>query len=168
MKVLIAYYSKTGNTEKAAKAINDNLSKKGIEVQCEKIRPLKDEGLIGGSLKAILRYEVPIMNQNLDVSKYDLVIVGSPMWAGSPAPAINSYLTDIEGLRAKDAALFVTSAGEFGRFAARNIAHRIRKKGGKVKGYVLLTDQDLSSDTATRSIVNNFIKTIVQGAKLKD
>lgn len=161
MKVLIAYYSKSGNTEKAAKVINDILTGKGAQVTTQKIRPLKEEGIIAGSLKAISRYEVPIMNQDLDVSGYDLIIMGTPMWAASPAPAVNSYITDIIGLKGKDAALFVTSGTNYGRFAAGSMARRIQRKGGRVKGSCALASEDVSSDTALRSIAKNFVRTIL-------
>lgn len=162
MKVLIAYYSKSGNTEKAAKIINDIITEKGVQVTIQKIKPLREEGLIAGTLKAITRFEVPIMNQDLDVSKYDLVIVGTPMWAASPAPAVNSYLADITGLNGKDTALFVSSGTNYGRFAARSMASKIQKKGGKIKGLCTFAREDVSSDTALRSIVKNFIRTILK------
>lgn len=54
--------------------------------------------------------ETEINEIKKDPSKYDLVIAGSPMWAGNITPATRTYLnkfkTDIKSL-----AFFVTSGG---------------------------------------------------------
>lgn len=162
MKILIAYYTRSGNTEKAANTIDSILSEREEQVTIEKIKPLKEEGVIAGSLKAILRYEVPIMNQKLDVSEYDLIIVGTPMWAASPAPAVNSYLADITGLAGKDTAFFVMSGTSYGRLAAGSMGCRIHKKGGRIKGSCTFTSEDVSSQDALRSIAENFIRSILK------
>jgi len=46
MKILLAYYSKTGNTENLADAIKYELEKRGHVVDVEKIKPKKATLLI--------------------------------------------------------------------------------------------------------------------------
>ncbi len=40
---------------------------------------------------------VDLLNDHFDLSSYDFVVVGSPIWAGKPAVPCISYLERIEG-----------------------------------------------------------------------
>jgi hypothetical protein len=51
---------------------------------------------------------------DFDPAPYDLIIMGAPVWAGSPAPAMVSFLGKTE-LGGKKAALFCCHAGGKGR-----------------------------------------------------
>lgn len=44
-----------------------------------------------------------------DASPYDAVLIGCPVWAFAPPPAINTYMDDISGLNGKRAIVFLTS-----------------------------------------------------------
>jgi multimeric flavodoxin WrbA len=56
----------------------------------------------------------PLKPYTFDPSAYDLIIIGAPVWAGSPAPPIQTFLseTDISG---KKIALFVCHGGGPGK-----------------------------------------------------
>lgn len=81
MKKLIIYASKTGTTEKCAKYISTLL---------------KDITIIN------------IYNQNEDINKYDLVIIGSPIRIGMIDKKIKKFLLDnMECLKSKKTAYFI-------------------------------------------------------------
>jgi flavodoxin len=65
VKILVTYYSKTGNTEKVARAIFDTL-------QGQK--------------------EILPLDQAADIEKYDLVFLGFPIMQFSPARKARSFL----------------------------------------------------------------------------
>jgi len=105
--ILVVYYSRTGATRKAAEYITKKL---GADME-EIIDMKKRSGIccfLTGGRDALKRKETKINEIKKDPSKYDLVIVGSPLWAGNMAPAIRTYLnkykTDI-----KSVAFFATS-----------------------------------------------------------
>ncbi len=64
---------------------------------------------------------------------YDTVFIGSPTWAGSPAPAVNSLLQDAD-LAGKRVYLFVTSGGEDAGKVLKLLSSRVAEKGGEVVG----------------------------------
>jgi flavodoxin len=72
LKVLVTYYSDTGNTEKIAKAIYEEASKKQ-QAQLKKIKEVKPE--------------------NLD--NYDLVFLGGPCHINDLAAPVKRFLADI-------------------------------------------------------------------------
>ena len=107
--ILVVYYSRTGTTRKVAEYITKQL---GADME-EIIDMKKRSGIWGfliGGRDALRRKETEINEIKKDPSKYDLVIAGSPMWAGNITPATRTYLnkfkTDI-----KSVAFFATSGG---------------------------------------------------------
>jgi flavodoxin len=109
MKILIAYYSKTGNTERVAK---DLASQLGADL--EKIIDKKNRsGLWGwliagrdGMKKKLTEIAEPVYNP----VNYDLIIVGTPVWGWDMVPALRTYL-EKEKTNCKNMALFATSGG---------------------------------------------------------
>jgi flavodoxin len=112
MKTLICYYSHSGNTKKVAQIIAQK-----TEGTLEEIIDTKNRRGIWGFLSAIFdaRFKkptliLPIKNHPRD---FDLVIIGTPVWAGMPSPAIRTY---IESFRAslKKVAFFLTYQNSLG------------------------------------------------------
>lgn len=91
MTILVTYYSKTGNTRKVAEEISRVLGGDLDEIKDSK----NWEGpsrILSGSLSALLKRKTEI-STGKDPSGYDLVVVGTPVWAGRPAPAVRTYLS---------------------------------------------------------------------------
>jgi Flavodoxins len=161
VKALIAYYSRTGKTEKVGKIIGDLLSGEGVHVEFEKIAPLKADGLLKSSFKALLGMEVPILNTNLDVSGFDLVIVGSPVWAGQSTPPVNSYLEDIKGMNGKKAGVFVTTATGRGNGVVKDISGRILGIGGKTVAQSVVSIDDLNDMDRLKDKLKSFVTSLI-------
>ena len=91
MKTLVVYYSRTGATKEFAEEIA-----KCFKADLEEIIDLKRrKGAIGWIVSgkdASLKKLTKINELKKDVSKYDLVIIGSPTWAGSVTPAIRTFI----------------------------------------------------------------------------
>ena len=113
MKTLVVYYSRTGFTKKLAHALAvklqaeteelvDNTSRKGIM------------GWIKGGRDAVKKFMTVISPAQKDPAQYDLVVVGSPVWAGSMAPALRTYLTQQKS-KIKKSACFCTMGGSGGQ-----------------------------------------------------
>lgn len=110
MRILITYYSRTGNTEKAAQAIKKELERRHQYVEIEKIEPQKEHSFWGWWWLRIIKGECEIKEPKIkDVSKYDIVLIGSPNWTRISLP-VAKYLKKIRGLKNKYVAVFSTSA----------------------------------------------------------
>ncbi len=138
MKMLVAYYSSTGNTEKLAKGIARILSAKGNKVDIERIAPLQEYGsnlekYIFGGFGAALGARRAIAKPSRDASKYDLFALGSPVWGGKPAPPVNAYIDLISG-PGKKAFVFVSSGGPRNKDALEVLASRLSEKGFRMTG----------------------------------
>lgn len=93
MKSLIIYYSLEGNSKFISEAINETL--KGDIVRIETVKPVPDKGFFGkylyNGIKTMLKAAPEIKPLNIDFSKYDLIVFGTPVWAGTYAPVFNTF-----------------------------------------------------------------------------
>jgi flavodoxin len=114
-KHLVAYYSWSGNTDKVGRAIAAALS-----ADVEEIRELRPRtGLFAfmrSAIEASRRKTSPIAASAMDAAAYDVVILGSPVWAGEMAPALRAYI-ERERTKFKDVAFFCTLGGANGQRA---------------------------------------------------
>jgi len=90
MKTLIAFYSRTGNT----KRVSEEISKK-IKSDIDEIIDLKKRrgalGWVMGGKDALLKKPTNIKIKKNPLN-YELVIIGTPNWAGTMTPAVREYL----------------------------------------------------------------------------
>lgn len=115
MKILVMYYSFEGNTKKIAELIGNCI---GADV--EEIKPkqeLKSRGFLKylwGGRQVIMGTKPELMPINKDINDYDLVFVGTPIWAGTYAPPIKTLIE--EGyIKNKKIAYFYTHEGGHGK-----------------------------------------------------
>jgi len=98
MKILIVYYSRTGVTHKTAEAIRDAIQRMGDEqtVDLERITEAKDRkgvlGYLGAGKDAMSRKATPIEPVQADPAAYEVVAVGTPVWAFTMASPVRSFL----------------------------------------------------------------------------
>ena len=109
MSILVAYYSRTEVTKKLAEAI---AAETGADIE-EIVSKVKYDGKIGfarGGKDAISEKIIDLGPFEHDVSDYDLVYLGVPVWAGKAANPMISYIKQNEG-KFNDVKFFVTAGG---------------------------------------------------------
>lgn len=110
MKALVLYYSFEGNTKKVA----DYLSKE-IGADIEEIKPvneIKSKGFskfIWGGSQVVMGKKPEILPIKSDISSYDIIFLGSPIWAGTYAPPVKTFVED--HIKGKKIAYFYTHDG---------------------------------------------------------
>jgi len=108
MRAIIIYYSYSGNTKKTAQVLSEYLGQQ-YEVQMLDIQALDEsDSFLTQARRALFRKRAKINPVEFDLTGYDLICIGTPVWAFAPVPAINTYLDNCLGLEGKSAALFVT------------------------------------------------------------
>lgn len=112
MKSLITYFSHSGHSEQVAKQFENILKEKG-EVEIQRLLPKNEIKNFFLQCLAARKKEKAELPDNIktDVTDYDLVVIGSPVWAFAPTPAINAYLDKISDFKGKNIVLFLTSGG---------------------------------------------------------
>ena len=132
MKTIIVYYSYSGNTKKVAGAFSEYLRRKG-QVDIIELKGLDESNSFFGQVaRALIHKRAKIEPTNFNLTQYDLVYLGTPVWAFAPAPAMNTYLDKCFGLEGKEVILFTTYGSGTGNQRCLNYMQDIlTKKGAK-------------------------------------
>lgn len=108
-KILVAYYSRTGTTKKAAELIAQKL---GAEL--EEIKDTVDRSGIKGYLlsgrDATLKRLTELHPIAKNPAEYDLVVIGTPIWSWNVSAPIRTYATE-QKKNLKNVAFFCTMGG---------------------------------------------------------
>jgi flavodoxin len=132
MKKLVVFYSLTGKTEIVAKTIAKELKADHCRVEEIKKRN-RFLAYITGGYAAIRDRCSQIKPIELSVHDYDLILLGSPIWASRPVPAINAFINNTD-FKNKEVIAFFTMGGTEYEKATSNITVKIEKSSGKVIG----------------------------------
>jgi len=112
LKILIVYYSLTGNTKIIAEAIAESIKSDILE-----IKPVKELNAEGGSkffwggYQSTMKKKPKLKPFDINPLEYDLLFIGTPVWAWSLSPPIRSFLSKYD-LTGKRVALWTCSAGD--------------------------------------------------------
>ena len=121
MKKLFIYYSYTGNGEIVAEKIKE----KGVDLRSitpQKPLPKSFLGsMLTGGFLAGIKAKTPLKDFNSDVSQYDEIIIGSPIWNARIASPINTVLDALKGTDKKISFIFYAGSGT-GKKAAKRIS----------------------------------------------
>lgn len=115
MKKLVVYFSYTGNTKKIANKIKEKWNCDMLEIKTvipyskDYETVVKDE-----QNKEASNYLPEIQKIDIDLSKYDEIILGTPVWWYRPVPAIRTFLKQND-LSGKTINMFATNAGWLGK-----------------------------------------------------
>ncbi len=107
MKIAVIYYSRTGKTKKIAEELALVFRAETARVVDKKDR----KGIIGyfkAAKDAFLKKEVEIESLSLNPRDYDLIFIGTPVWANGVTPAIRTYLKHAK-IKNKKIGLFCTT-----------------------------------------------------------
>jgi len=111
MKTAVVFYSLDGNCALVAEEIKTQMNADLIRLYT---KDEKKRGKIGkffwGGGMVFLNKKPPLKPYSFDASGYDLIIIGAPVWASSPAPPVKTFLSETV-IKNKKIAVFVCHAG---------------------------------------------------------
>jgi len=151
-KVLVVYYSKTGNTERVAKDVAS-----ALHADIEKLVDTKNRNgfwaFFASGRDAMKKRKTELGPLEKDPADYDLVVLGTPVWAGNITPAIRTYL-DTNRDKLKNTAYIVTS----GSTPAEKVVPSCEEiTGKKPKAYAGFTAPVLKDGELYRKKLAGFI-----------
>jgi len=109
MKALVVFYSRTGATKQVAEALAESLNCDSEELIDTKKRsgPL---GFVSAGRDAKAKKLTKLTDIKRDPASYDLVILGTPIWAGTLSSATRTYIANNKS-KFKRVAFFCTHGG---------------------------------------------------------
>ena len=158
-KILILYYSLTGNTKACCEALQQALGADGIE-----IKDLSDRsgrwGFSKTAIGSLLGMHTKIEPINPDFSSYPNIIIGSPIWTGKLSMAIRT-LIDKNRFDGKKVIIFTTTnAFEEEKYKEKS-KNLVREVGGDIVGYYQVLAQE---EVNEEEKVDRHVEQIVEDA----
>ena len=118
MKTALVYYSHSGNTGFIARAIAGSVGAESLELQPVKSIPSRGPFKYISGVSQVFGKAAPALEHySFRWQDYDLIFIGTPVWACSMAAPMRTYLGS-ERIRGKSIALFCCHRGGRGGFFA--------------------------------------------------
>lgn len=145
-KILIVFYSRSGTTRRIAQALAAQL-----HCDAEEIVTTKNHAGLLGTLRALIEamrhHPAHIMRASRSPSSYDLVVIGTPVWAWSVPSPVRAYL-EANANKLPEVAFFCTMGGRGDESAFAQMQALARKMP---RATIAFTTQDAVKDAfATR------------------
>jgi flavodoxin len=159
-KILILYYSRTGNTKLCCEALQKELGADMIEIKDLKNRS-GGWGFFTGAVGSMFDVHTDIDPVKPDLSPYKNIIIASPIWTGTLSTAIRT-LIDENRWDGKNVILFTTTnAAEKEKYIEKSKA-RVAKNGALVVGYCQIVVKkevaDKKIDKQKQEIIEDALK----------
>lgn len=157
-KDLVVYYSLSGNTKIVAEEFARALNAEVIRIEELKPRKSKVWTMIYGCYQALRDKKTEIKPLDINLANYDRIFIGSPVWAGTITPAINSFI-DKTDFRGKDIITFVTMGADNPQKSLINFDNKLIKKGAKiVDSFSISTGKKITKEDIKKSAREQVVK----------
>lgn len=152
MKICIIYHSESGNTRHVAQHLASACDAHLVEVS-DRATYMKLTRFLVWCKKARGEEKTEIEPASLDVSNYDLIVFGSPVWAFKPTPVIHTVIDSLKGCEGKKAVAFSTHGGMPGQTPAI-FRKWIGSRGMKLVAVTSIHQKEIENEKKTSEIVS--------------
>ena len=155
IRACVIFYSYTGITRGVAEGIGNASGCDLIEVRTK--NPYTSFSVYTtGVLHSRKGACDPIEPEVIDVSGYDFLIIGSPVWAWKPSPAINAAVRALKGCEGKMAVIFTTCSTQPGE-ALPLLSKSLSDRGVRVIAGISLDAQDTKNPDAGGELLRQIL-----------
>lgn len=135
-KILIAYFSWSGNTKSIAERIHNMVGGDMFQIETETPYPTDYHEVAYVVAKKQHEENIkPKLKDNGDVSGYDVIFVGTPVWWYEMAPAVKTFLSE-NNFEGKTVVPFITHGGG-GEYTIAKDMEKLAKGSKVLKPFVV-------------------------------
>lgn len=153
-KVLVVYYSLSGNTRAVAKEIQKYTGGDTFELKTVESYPTSYRAQTEQAKKEIQEGYKPALKEKINnIDQYDVIFVGSPCWWSTYAPAVSTFLADYN-LEGKTIIPFMTHGGS----GLGNTMSNIKKDAPKstiINGLAIRGSNADNSEAEVKKFIDN-------------
>jgi len=151
MKTIIVYHSFSGVTRGIAERVRT--ASGGDLVEVHPVQPYsKVTAYTLGSLRARGGKPDAVEPATIDVSGYDLIVLGTPVWAWRPSPVANGAVEALLGAEGKSAVIFATCGSQSGE-ALPQLRDALTAKGVSVIGEFSFSAPELRDPRKVEALI---------------
>jgi hypothetical protein len=158
VRLLVAYFSYTGNTRRIAQAVVERF-RDLCDVETVEIVPTRRRSYLHWlAYSFVPGSEVEIENPEIELSTYDAVLLGFPKWTFS-CPPLNRFIRRLGNLAKPRFYLFMTCGGFDAQRFLDSMAYKLTKIGCTVVGSLMVRRKQIQRETYAES-VDTFVERI--------
>ena len=150
-KTLVAYYSYSGNTKTVAEKIKQLIDADLFEIKPSLDYPADYNAVVSQAQKEKNQGYKPQLKENIDISNYDTIFIGTPVWWYTFATPVRTFLTE-NNFQGKTIIPFCTHGGGGASSTYLDMKKTAQNANFK-EGYTSY------NDSAKLSEIENWIKT---------
>lgn len=160
VKTLVVYYSLTGSTKLIAETIAKTINADILELKpVKELNPESGMKFIWGGAQAVMKKKPKLEKIDLNPLDYDLIFIGSPVWAWRYTPPIRSFLSQFN-LSGKRIAIFMCSAGD-GQKAMERFNEALNKM--EVINKINFQDPLQNNPEEAKKLAANWANLVIEG-----
>ena len=158
-KIAVVYYSLEGNTKFIAQTIQEHLKADLIEIKpVKEIDRSTDKKFMWGGKQAVMNEKPKLLPYEFDSSNYDIIFIGTPIWAWRMSPPIYSFISENE-LAGKKVVIFASCGGD-PKKAYTRMEKRFKKS--EILGYQFFIEPLKRDKEETSEKVKQWVSTFIQ------
>jgi hypothetical protein len=155
-RLLVAYFSYSGNTRRIAQALAERL-RNSCDVETVEITPTRKRPYLHWlAYSFVPNSEVEIENPEMELSRYDVVLLGFPKWTFS-CPPLNRFIRKLRSLNKPRFYLFMTSGGFDEQRFLNSMTRKLTKMGCNILESLMVRQRQIQRETYAES-VDSFAK----------
>ena len=161
MRRAIIYFSLTGNTKTFAEKVASACGADIFRVEMVKPLPASFAGqmMIGG-MQSTFAMKPKTKGLPQDITSYDEIILGTPVWAGKCASPMNTVLEDRDLCEKITAAFTLSGGGDNDR-----CEKQLKRKLPNLKRIAALADRKNSMAKNNDAIIKKFVESILNAKR---
>lgn len=149
-KVLVVYFSRSNNTELMAMEIAKHYDANLVRLYADKYR-IGFRGWIN-SLNDAQTKHAAITPERIDVSQYETIFIGSPIWWYSPAPPAWQFINNND-IADKNIVLFNTFNSKFKQEYIDDFKTKTEEKGGVFVKHIFVKRERMGQQINTEILL---------------
>lgn len=158
VKILVVYYSLTGNTRLIAEEISKTVKCNLLEIKpVKEINPKGSMKFLWGGFQATMKKTPDLKPHEINPENYDLIFLGTPVWAWNVSPPIRSFI-EKHDFSNKTLALWMCAGGEGGKSMQR---YKETLKKSKILGEILFQEPKQKDTESAKQRASEWAKDII-------
>lgn len=158
MKGLVVFYSLEGHTKFIADIISEELDCDLLELRPKKEIPKTGfRKYLWGGKSALFNEKPSLINRTPNLNEYDTIFIGTPIWAGTYAPPVNTFISENK-ISEKNIVFFACHGGGGAKKCFDKLENAL--KDNTIIGTIDF--EDSSNETEKRNKLKEWISSIMR------
>lgn len=160
MKTIVIFYSLEGNTRLIAENLSKTINSDILELKAKKeMKTDKFSKYLWGGKQVMFKEKPELLPFDYNLDEYDLIIFGSPIWAGKCSPAFNTFFSNNKITNKKYALFNCNGGGKTDKFFE---GFKSQLVGNEFLGEISFTDPLKKNKEENLTKAKDWVKEIIK------